>query len=337
MFGVTTYYKREDDSSLSLKLDGELSGVPLFEQVAVLREVDLHYKWSPFCTSSMTVQDLDKLDTVGWAVVGLPQFGLARDGCFRAFGCDCIMEEGNFFLVGQGVEDRPDNVPYDEPFFLEDLEGIQIPDPPTRLGSGRMTVRGFSAEVHILSPTKVRTRIVANVNPNLTFIPQSLLDFVMKKMCGVVFSKLQHAAKKASADPVRNPHARRMRENEAFYKEWLMPKFQSYCDHVGWTMPPVPAFNLTEEQLQQAAGFNDTHPVHVPLVRSMTSIESSESAPSMNGNGVHSSASAPDLENAETDIQVQLSDSNSSVSSVSGDKHQVLFARQSNLAVLARD
>jgi len=319
--------------------------VPLFEQVAVLREVDLHYKWSPFVTSSMTIQDIDKLDTVGWAVVGLPQFGLARDGCFRAFGCDCIMEDGSFLLVGQGVQDRPEDVPYDEPFFLEGLEGLQIPDPPTRLGSGRVTVRGFSGVVHILSPTKVRTRIVSNINPNLPFIPKSLLDFVMKRMCGVLFSRLQYAAKKAAADPVRNPHAQRMRENEAFYKGWLMPKFQSYCDHVGWTMPTVPAFNLTEEQLQRAGRLHEAHSIPVPPIRSLTSLESPESAPSMNGNGVHpSSASAPDLEpqnvQGETSaagLQVQFSDSNSAISSVSGDVSMKSFLHDNPISQYLRE
>jgi hypothetical protein len=144
LFGVTTYYRREPDNSLSLKLNGELVGAPLFEQVAVLREVDLHYKWSPFCTSSMTLANIDKLDTVGWAVVGLPQFGLARDGCFRAFGCDDLQESASFYIVGQGVEDRnPMEIPYDEEYFLQGMEGIQIPAAPTRLGSGRITVQGL--------------------------------------------------------------------------------------------------------------------------------------------------------------------------------------------------
>jgi hypothetical protein len=41
-------------------MEGELHGCPLFEQVAVIREVDLHYKWAPFCTSSLTIKDLEK-------------------------------------------------------------------------------------------------------------------------------------------------------------------------------------------------------------------------------------------------------------------------------------
>jgi hypothetical protein len=64
-----------------------------------------------------------------------------------------------------------------------------------------------------------------------------LILFIMRKMCGVVFFKLQHAAKKACSDPVRNAHAKCMRQQEALYKGWLLPKFQSYCNHLRWTMP----------------------------------------------------------------------------------------------------
>ena len=285
--------------------------MPLFEQVAVLREVDLHYKWAPFCSSSMTLKDLDKLDTVGWFVIGLPQFGLARDACFRAFGCDCMMEDGSFFLVGQGVEDREEGIPYGEEYFLEDMDGIRIPNPPTRLGSGRVTIRNFSAVVHVLSPTTVRTVLVGNFNPNLPLIPQTLLDFIMRKMCGVVLYKLQHAAKKACTDPVQNAHAKRMRQHEAFYKGWLIPKFQSYCDHVGWTMPPVPALTLTDEQLElESAGSHRS----VPL-RTLSTLETVETIPSL-----PHPASAPNLDDIHPTESALAKpfDSASIISSVTG-------------------
>jgi hypothetical protein len=316
LFGVTTYYRREEDDSLSIKVEGELIGVPLFEQIAVLREVDLHYKWVPFCTSSLTVKDIDKLDMVGWFVIGLPQFGLARDGCFRAIGCDSMMEDGSFVLVGQGVKDRDEAKPYGEEYFLQDMDGIQIPDPLTRLGCGRATIRNFSAVVHVLSPTTVRTVVVGNFNPNMPFIPQSLLDFVMRKICGVAFFKLQHAAKKACTDPVRNAHAQRMRQQEAFYKGWLMPKFQSYCNHLGWTMPPVPAFNLTEEELEMELRPHRS----APPVRSLTTMESIESNST---NGMPHIASAPNLHDMAA--HANPGDSASTMSSISGVSSMSIF------------
>jgi hypothetical protein len=288
LFGVTTFYRREADGSLSIKLEGSLEGVPLFDQVAVLREVDLHYKWVPFCSSSLTVCHLDKLDTVGWFCVGLPHFGFMRDGCFRAIGCDSIYEDGTVLLVAQGIQDRPEDgadnkhlEPWIESqestptastkssastmldakeqsrhfdFLSNDpiLEKLDIPPPPTRMGSGRMTIRTFQALINIESPTVATSKLVANIDPNLPLIPQSLLDFLMKRLCGVLLCKMQAAAMKISRDPVTNHHAIKMREERDFYQKWLLPKFEGICQLRGWKMPPISAFELSEAQLDIA-------------------------------------------------------------------------------------
>jgi hypothetical protein len=129
-FGIATYYRRETDGSLSLKLEGEVKDAALFEQVCVLKEVDLHYKWAPFCSSSMTLADLDKLDLVGWFLIGMPSFGMARDGCFRAVGCDNIQEDGSILLAGQGIHDIMPGAAQPEDTFLSSdpiLEKLSIP------------------------------------------------------------------------------------------------------------------------------------------------------------------------------------------------------------------
>jgi hypothetical protein len=312
---VTTFYRREPDGSLSIKLEGKLKGVPLFDQVAVLREIDFYSRWSPFCSSSLSIAHLDKLDTVGWIVVGLPHFGLMRDGCFRAIGCDSIYEDGSVLLVAHGVNDRPEdgaaNLHLDtvasspttaatdatastrhstggrlgsngsnssskqseaqafELYCEEEkifdvlsqdpiLQTLDIPAPPTRMGSGRMTIKTFQASIQIESPTLATTKLVANIDPNIPLLPQILIDFVMKRMCGVLLNKLQGAAKKVSKDPITNPHAMKMREEEDFYKGWLMEKFRGVCKLRGWQMTPVAAFELTEAQLEMANSYAAT-------------------------------------------------------------------------------
>lgn len=250
-FGITTYYRREADDSLSIKLEGDLEGVPLFEQVCVIKEVDLHYTWSPFCSSSLTVADLDKLDVVGWFLIGMPNFGLARDGCFRAIGCDNIAEDGTIILTGQGVKDvKPTAPPPNDTYLSHDpiIDQLDIPPIPKRRGSGRMTIRKFQAMIEVLSPTSAKTLIVANIDPNLSFMPQSLLDFIMKHLAGVILSKMQTAAKKVVKNPAKNEHAKKMREEEEFYKKWLMAKFQDICDARGWEMPEVAAFDYSTTQ-----------------------------------------------------------------------------------------
>jgi hypothetical protein len=319
LFGIQTFYHREKDGSLSIKLLGEVKDVPLFEQVCVLREVDLHYKWAPFCSSSMTVAELDKLDVVGWFLVGLQKFGLARDGCFRVLGCDHTMEDGSILLTGHGIQDkhhapappstvvsssiRPpplsklgnnsnisdkkdkktscissddnghDDIGHssssnsssssrenhnsssssDYDFLSQDelLKLLPIPPVPTRRGAGRMTIRRFDAIITATSPTSASTIIIANVDPNISFLHSVLLEFVVKHLAGVMLFQLQGAARKAVKHPVTNEHAKRMRAEEAFYKYWLLPKFQAFCAARGWEMPRVAAFELTSSELQR--------------------------------------------------------------------------------------
>jgi hypothetical protein len=127
------------------------------------------------------------------------------------------------------------------------------------MGSGRMTIRKFDAVIHITSPSSVKTYLVANINPNVSFLPNSLLEFSMKHLTSVVLSKLQGAAKKAALYPVTNPHAIKMREEKEFYQTWLMSKFHGICAARNWDMPPVAAFNLSGADLHKAERLRGSH------------------------------------------------------------------------------
>lgn len=154
-FGVKTYYRREPDESLSVKLEGEVKDAPLFEQVCVLREFDLHCKWSPFCTSSRTIRHIGKLDTVGWFMIGLPSFGVARDGCVRVIGCDSSLENGKVIIAGQGVRDVPPggDLP-EERILLDDPIMPTLDIPPGKYDHGSYHLR-----LSITQTTFMRTLI----------------------------------------------------------------------------------------------------------------------------------------------------------------------------------
>jgi hypothetical protein len=65
-------------------------------------------------------------------------------------------------------------------------------------------------------------------------------------------------ARKVVKDPVKNPHARRIREDVRFYRDWLYPKFQRYCDELGWQMPKVGAFEIeVDDLLAEGMGWID--------------------------------------------------------------------------------
>eukprot|EP00554_Chaetoceros_debilis_P010048 CAMPEP_0194106706 /NCGR_PEP_ID=MMETSP0150-20130528/6688_1 /TAXON_ID=122233 /ORGANISM="Chaetoceros debilis, Strain MM31A-1" /LENGTH=1103 /DNA_ID=CAMNT_0038794923 /DNA_START=135 /DNA_END=3443 /DNA_ORIENTATION=- len=318
--GITSSYRREEDGSLSLKVEGEINGLPLFEQVAVMREVDLYHTWAPVCKKSRKICSLGKLDTVGWLEVNTPFF--VRDSCYRAIGCDHLKEEGCVIVVAQGlsstsmdiideekeklevvVEDKTEQLldnldhegwhwhqaeEYPDPIAsgsgnsvassirTEDqhhlhhihhtqndhhhhdddhdpnsygntnnylareaiMDTIELPPPPKGFNASRMDLKFFEAVIDVQSPTTARTRIVANIDPKVSFLPQGILDFIMKRMCGILLTCMQNAAKKATIKEDA-PHALRMREDRAFYASWLMPRVKSYCNKMGWEMPTV--------------------------------------------------------------------------------------------------
>lgn len=222
--------------------------------------------------------------------MGLPHFGIMRDACFRAIGCDSMYEDGSVMLVAEGIADRPEDLDGDDKWDLnrvvsksgsmtssigsvvgfdaaeetriEDslrtdpiLDTLDLPPPPTRTGSGRMTIRSVSAQIHIESATSTTTKIVANIDPNLPFIPQPLLDFIMKRVFGLILYKMQGAARKISRDPITNLHAIKIREDDDFYRRFLLPKFRGICKIRGWPMPPISAFELSDAQLEMADVF----------------------------------------------------------------------------------
>lgn len=71
MFGILTHYKKceDDPTSIIVKIEGTLDDLPLFEQMAVIHEIDLFKEWAPFCTNSVLVDKIGKAELFGYVVV----------------------------------------------------------------------------------------------------------------------------------------------------------------------------------------------------------------------------------------------------------------------------
>ena len=67
MLGITTHYRKCEDyeNAIVVKIEGTLDDLPLFEQMAVLHEIDLYKEWAPFCTSSVMVDKVGNAELFG--------------------------------------------------------------------------------------------------------------------------------------------------------------------------------------------------------------------------------------------------------------------------------
>ncbi|CAM9200624.1 unnamed protein product [Ectocarpus fasciculatus] len=215
--GITTFYKVDPDGSLWIKMHGTMDDVTVMDQLAVVREVDLFNKWVPFCDTSKLLKRLGIVELLVYFSMSIP--GVGRDCVLHAYGCDSVLETGCILIQGRSVEEVP--------------EGVEVPQ-VKGWRHARMDVRAFRAKIEVLSPTSARTSIVANVDPKAP-VPQSVVNFVVRKMAGMFLYCLKQTAKCIRTDE-GNCHRRRIVEDKGFYKEWLFPRFERFYRRQGWTV-----------------------------------------------------------------------------------------------------
>ena len=54
------------------------------------------------------------------------------------------------------------------------------------------------------------------------------MNFATKQLVGVLIYLLQEASRKIHADPVKNHHAKKIREESDFYRHWMLPRARLY-------------------------------------------------------------------------------------------------------------
>lgn len=63
-FGTHTHYKLTEGGTILVRLEGEMENLPLFEQLAVIHEVEFFKDWIPFCFTSRTVEKLGPAELI---------------------------------------------------------------------------------------------------------------------------------------------------------------------------------------------------------------------------------------------------------------------------------
>lgn len=212
MLGVTTHYKTHpEDGSLTIKLEGLMEESPLFELCAVLYEVDLYKEWIPFCQDSLAVDRIGRAELYPYICVNVPPW--TRDMLLHVYAADILQEANKIVILGNSVEDyTAKTVPFRSSGWFHQ----------------QMVCKEFSVVIEVLSPTKIKTCIMAQVDPKVA-LPQVLINFVMKNMAGVFLYLLEKQAMKVHRNPDSEgdkDHAHRMRSNPDFYINWVLPKWR---------------------------------------------------------------------------------------------------------------
>ena len=150
-FGITTHYKLSSDSSdIIVRMEGVLE-LPLFEQCATVHEVDLFREWLPFCSDSKTIEKLQPAELIAYLCWSVPP--ISRDCLLRAYGADCLHEEGKVVLIGSSIDNWDSEIPFKQEGWFHK----------------RMIIKKFEAIVHVLSPNSGKVLFIIRLHFNNPF------------------------------------------------------------------------------------------------------------------------------------------------------------------------
>ncbi len=215
MFGVTTHYKTLSSGLLCIHTEGSQDNLPIFEQLAVLNEVKLWHIYMPFCNKSELVTKVNETELVGYFNISLKL--LTRDSAIHAYGVDCLYEHGKIVMIGKSVSEWPGcKIPFDSGWTHSDMD-----------------IKEFNAIIDVTSPTSAKTCMIFTIDPKVR-VPQSIINFAVKNLAGLLLCRIQNEAKKASDEPETSPYAKAIKNNKPFYRDWLLTKLSAYCEFKGW-------------------------------------------------------------------------------------------------------
>lgn len=143
LFGIRTHYQYDSATNfVKIKMEGMMEDLPLFEQTAVIHEVDLFHEWVPFCNESKLIEKVGKAELFPYFCVGVT--GFSRDVLMNCYGADCLFEKGKLVILGKSV----DAIPSEK----------EVPFKPDGWFHCRADVHEMVCLVDVFSPTSAKVR-----------------------------------------------------------------------------------------------------------------------------------------------------------------------------------
>jgi hypothetical protein len=203
-YGVVTHYKTTENGIITIRMEASKDDQPIFEQIAVMHEIDLFKDWVPFCTKSELIKKIGFAEIFAYFKLSIPF--CSRDTLFNAFGVDCLEEHGLFMLLGES------SIEGDGSELLERKSWFH----------NRIDVLDFKFIARINSPVSTNMILIATIEPNAP-LPKMIVNFIIRNIAGLILYLLQQQAQKIIDDP-SSIYRVRIKEKNEFYRDWVLRK-----------------------------------------------------------------------------------------------------------------
>lgn len=112
-----------------------------------------------------------------------------------------------------------------------------------------MHIKDFRVRLVSTSPTACRVNVIFNFDAKVS-IPKPFLNYINKKLAGLLLYCIRREALKSAADPIHSPYGIRMRTHP-FYIDYLVPRLKTYFRKMGWGPLVVPSLGGALKDLKE--------------------------------------------------------------------------------------
>ncbi|KAM3576358.1 hypothetical protein VYU27_001709 [Nannochloropsis oceanica] len=219
-FGFDTFV-RPMGGQMLVKVSGEQEGTSVFDQLVVVREAAMYHRWGPFVCKSDLVHSFKHLDLMVTFELNAPLFH--RDCLLRGYACD-YSEKDMILICGDSTT----------PAFYPHLN---LPAEPNGWMFKRMSITNFRCQVQLRGVNKGKVILAALIDPK-TALPQSIVDFCLQRIVGVLLYLLLRTAERLNdaGDKLGGEYLEVVR-SDPYYVEHCLPRILWYCQQRGWEYP----------------------------------------------------------------------------------------------------
>lgn len=209
---LETYYRFEDNGSVSVKVRGKLS-TDLLRVICIINEVELASEWVPFLKEAKTLKIYTRTTKIFKQQYEYPVVG-TKSTTVLGMGVNVLEEAGCFILSCKGPPEtqkdaeqlakvlREGGIDDTEPFVSFDGTRCKLWDFPVDPLPPK--VRQRSADLcFLLYPMERHTlvELYANIVPEVRLVPTRIVTFIIKKVVITIFKRIAQISKTFESTP----------------------------------------------------------------------------------------------------------------------------------------
>ena len=174
---ISVKYKALEGTRTYSMLTEAVLDVPLKNYITMLYEVDLYPKWIPFCTKGYCVANISRSRRIIVQEYNV-RFTPKRHTCMYGFGANLLSTEGCVAIYAKSCDQKAH------------FKGITLP----KISSTRAQVNMLVCILRPINESRVSIQMLTNFDPNMYYLPYSILNFFTRKLAKGMFKKVAKLA-----------------------------------------------------------------------------------------------------------------------------------------------